>query len=196
MASGNTLAVFLPHNANFLNNIPPNPPELPFSPAHGPTYWGFRHILSLDQDVGFSFDGVLPKQYSGGGIQIIVWWGMFNKLSAFGGGNDTEIRIRTGFVRLAEDIIDIDSISNSINSMPMENKLHLLPRHDSSRGSFVLNINQLLNKTNLTLLDGGETGTLVAGDMFRLFIHRDQSIVTPPLNPANAWIAAIELRES
>lgn len=142
MASGDTLALFLP-----LGYEPPasNYATIDTRNAH-PT---LDFDGSTDEEAVWT--GVLPSNYSGGGLTIETFWSFTSATS----GN---LRVQAAIERMDASSLDIDADS--------------FASFQSAGGTAPGTSGQLI-KVSVALTSGAQMDSLVAGEMYRLKIRRD-----------------------
>ena len=161
--SGGTLAVFVPGNNE--------PPSTNFATLDLRNY---HPVLDFDDGTNESaiFSGVMPNQYQGGGIKVIVH---FSMQAATSGNVDWDVY----FERLASGGQDTDSDSYTV-APQSSNDVTV----DATSGT--------ITTTEITFADGSQMDAVAAGDLYRIKVTRDAVSDTAS---GDAELHAVEVRE-
>ena len=143
MASGNTLAIFIPQS-----NEPPssNPATLDTRNQHP--------VLDFDAATNESavFSSVMPRQYSGGGLTVYIHYAMS---SAVAGDIDWDI----SFERIGDQQQDLDSDGfAAVNSVD---------------NTTVPGTSGLVDIVSVSFTDGADMDSIAVGEGFRMKVTRD-----------------------
>lgn len=163
MASGQTLLVFLP-----LHNEPPasNFATLDFRNNHP--------CLDFDTTTqeAAQFTGVLPRNYSGGGITVYVHWAASTATSGTIGWD-------VAFERIGSGSQDIDSDSYATAQ--------------TVTAATVSGTSGNVTITNVAVTNGANIDSIAVGEAFRLRVRRD---VANDTATGDAELIAVELKET
>lgn len=166
MASGNTLAVFFPANAE--------------PPASNPATFDTRNgVLVLDFDDATSenveFAGFMPRHYGAGGITVTLGW-MFTTSGT--PGTDT-CAWNVYFKSVSDDADDLDTkafaAANSVTATSA-----------SADGE--------VDYATITFTDGADMDSVAAGEYFRMKVERDAASGT--VSPGDAELVFVEIKET
>lgn len=148
MASGNYMAVFTP-----LNNEPPSSAFATFDTRNS------IPVLDFDDttDESAVFGGVLPSNYSGGGLTVTLVWAATSATTNTVSW-DVDIESNTDDA----DDLDADSFVGANNSGAVT--------APSASGEF--------SYDNVTFTNGVDMDSLAAGESFRLKVTRDANSTT------------------
>ena len=167
MASGDTLAVFVP-----LHNEPPATIAATLDIRNNRLALDFND--AADEEAVFT--GIMPQHYSNAtGITIHIWWGSATDQTT--GDVDWEFafeRIITGVTDL-----DVDSFATAQN----------LDADAPGTASLIV-------EDTLAITKGANMDSIVAGDLFRLKVRRDADDATNDDMDGDAELYAIEIRET
>jgi len=144
MASGDTLAIFTPHAAQF--------------PASNYATFNTRNthlVLQFDTTTQETiyFSGVMPRNYAGGNLTVSVTWSAASAITGTIGWGVTFERIASG-----GDDMDADSFATE----------------QTITATTVSGTSGVVLKTSVTITAGATgTDSIAAGDDFRIRIRRD-----------------------
>jgi|SRR6185436_17190633 len=141
-ASGQTLCVFTPAHAEF-----PSSNFGTFDTRNGHLVLEFD--ASTDEKIYFT--GVLPRNYSGGGLTLIIGWMADTATSG-------SCRWQAGIERLADAGSDLDADDFASSN---------------SAGGTANGTSGKLTYTTIAFTSGAQMDSLAAGEAFRLSINRD-----------------------
>lgn len=163
MASGNTLACFFPTDAE-----PPATNYATFDTRNN------HPVLNFDTSTQETvyFTGILPRNYSSGGITVYVHWCAASATTGTIGWDSTFERIASGTMD-----IDADGFASA--------KTITAATVPSASGVPAI--------SNVAHSNGAEIDSLQAGDSFRLRIRRD---VSNDNASGDAQLIAVELKET
>jgi hypothetical protein len=166
MASGDTLCVFFPQNAE-----PPSSNYATFDTRNG--------VLVLDFDdsttESVEFAGFMPRHYGGGGITCTIGW-MFTSSGTPGTDTcDWEI----SFKSVTDDADDLDTKSFAAANA-------VLATSASADGEVAYD--------TIAFTDGADMDSVAAGEYFRLKVARDATGGTA--SPGDAELVFVEVKET
>lgn len=142
MATGDTLSQF-----TAAANRPPSASAATFDLRN-------RHmVLDFDgsADEEAVFEGVLPSNYTGGGLTVETWW-------AFTSATSGSLRVQAAIERIDVSSLDIDADSFAAFQ---------------SAGGTAPGTSGHVIKVSVTFTSGAQMDSLAAGEAFRLKIRRD-----------------------
>jgi len=160
MASGDTLLVF-----TALQN---EPTELLYATLD---MRNAHPVLDFDASINEAvvFAGVLPRNYSGGGLTVCLHWTCSS--------GEGVVSWRAGIENLSEQDLDVDSFAAYITIRP------------------TAPANGILTEDEIVLSDGIGIDSLQAGQPFRIKIFRSAAEEQDTL-PADAELRLIEIKET
>lgn len=143
MASGDTLAVFVPYD-----DEPPSSNYATIDQRNG------HPVLDFDgaTDEEAVFTGILPLNYAGGGLTVDTFW-------AFTSATSGSLRVQADIERIDTSSLDIDADS-------------FTGSFQSAGGTAPGTSGQVI-KVSIAFTSGAQMDSLAAGEMFRLKIRRD-----------------------
>ena len=164
MASGDSLLMF-----TALNNEPPSSNYATIDVRN-------QHVvLDFDDSTDESavFKGVMPRNYSGGGITVYIHW-------SAAGVTTNNVIWDVSFERIGDGQQDVDSDGfAAVNSVT-----------DAAPGT-----DGHVTIANVTFTDGADMDSVAVGELFRLKITRDADNASDTM-AADAELHAIELKET
>lgn len=164
MASGDTLCVFDPGAG-----VPPSSNYATLDLRNGHLVLDF----DADTDEAIIFQGILPRNYGGGGITISIHW---TATSATSG----TCRWEASMEAISGQDIDSDGFASS-----------------QSAGGSANGTSGIETVTDITMTDGGQMDSVAAGGAFRLKINRDANGGTGTDDmTGDAEIVGVELKET
>jgi len=164
MPSGDTLLIFTP-----LSNEPPTSVYAQLDQRNGHT------VLDFDQstDEYAFFGAVLPRNYSGGGITVSIYW-------MASGVASNNVVWNAAIERHQNDVTDLDSDSFATAQAATD----AAPTVDGEH-----------TVTELAFTNGSQMDSLAAGESFRLSIARDANNGSDTM-AADAELLRVEIRET
>ena len=166
MASGDSLIIFTPQN-----NEPPSASYATFDTRNG------YLVLDFDPDADESaiFRGVMPRNYTGGGVTVTVGWMATTATSG-------TISLDVAFMSVTDDVDDLDTkafaAANNAN-----------PTAASASGE--------VDHIAVTFTDGADMDSVAVGEMFFIKITRDADGTTSTDNmTGDMELVFIEIRET
>jgi hypothetical protein len=166
MATTDQLAVFAPYN-----NEPPSASYATLDLRNGHPTLDFDG--SADEEAVFT--GVLPANYSGGGLTVNTFW-------SFTSATSGSLRVQVSIERMDASSLDIDADS--------------FASANSAGGTAPGTSGQLI-KVAVTFTSGAQMDSLAAGEMFRLKVRRDADGTSGTDDIAtDAELLAVEVRET
>lgn len=164
MASGQTLCVFTP-----LHHEPPTSNYAQLGSRNN------RPTLEFDPSTAWAavFSGILPRNYTGGGVTITLIWAAVSATS----GN---VRWKTSFERIQDgvDNLDSDSFATAVTGSS-----------DATNGT-----NGVVKYSTISHTDGSQLDNLAAGERFRVKVERDPTVSSNMTG--NAQLIGVELKET
>lgn len=162
MASGDTLAIFTPLGAEF--------------PASNYATFDSRNnhaVLDFDDTTGETayFTGIMPQNYAGGGVTVILHWAATSATSGTVGW-------LAAFERMGDGGTDIDADSFASDQTVTAETV------DGTSG--------IMDASSVNVSNGANMDSVVAGDAFRLRITRD---VANDTAAGDAELIGVEIRE-
>lgn len=166
MGSGNSLLLFLP-NAN----VPPASNFATLDLRNG------HLVLDFDAstDEAAIFKGVLPQNYSGGGLTLKLHFAMSSATS----GN---VVLEASIERIGDDVQDIDSDG--------------FASAQSSGAVAVSSVSGQAKIATIAFTSGAQMDSLAAGEAFRLKISRDADNAGSDTATGDLELIVAELRET
>ncbi len=162
MPAQSTLLVFTP----FAN-------EPPSSNYASMNLRNLHPVLDFDDSTNESaiFTGILPKQYSGGGVTVYIHYCMKSAVADV-------IQWDVSFERIGEEVLDIDSDSFATAQ---------------SGNDTVPGTSGHVGVIAVSFTDGAQMDALVAGESFRIKVTRNAATDTAV---GDAQLVAVEIRET
>lgn len=132
-------------------------------------------VLDFDDSTAESifFEGVLPEQYSGNGLEVIIAWVATSATSG-------SVVWQASFERHEDDAVDLDS-----DSFAAANEATGATASASGEVQY----------TTITFNDGADMDSLAAGESFRLKIARDPADGSDDM-VGDAELLRVEIREA
>jgi len=166
MASGDTLAVFTP-----LDNLPPASSYATLDTRNA------YAVLDFDADADESavFEGVMPRNYAGGGVTVTVGWAATSATSG-------TISLDLSFMSVSDDADDLDT-----KSFAAANNAN--PTTASATGE--------VDYSATTFTDGADMDSVAVGELFYLKVTRDADGTTSTDNmTGDMELVFVEIKET
>jgi hypothetical protein len=164
MASGQTLLVFTPQAG-----VPPASNFATLAARNNHTIWQFDAAANEILD----FEGVLPRNYNGGGLTVTLIWSAATATSGV-------TRWLGSWERHQEDTTDTDS-----NSFATAQAVNATAPGTSGTRAY----------DTIAFTDGAQIDSLAVGESFRFRVERDATDAADTMT-GDAELARVEIRET